>query len=86
MKRRLEDLHDEPRRGRLPAADLTCKIQEVLNHNPFESARSIAEILQVSHSSVPKHLHVDLEFWCFHLRWVPPADTRIEGAKAPVRA
>jgi hypothetical protein len=31
----------------------------------------MAEILQVSHSTVIKHLHKDLQFQSFHLRWVP---------------
>jgi hypothetical protein len=31
----------------------------------------MAEILQVSHSAVFTHLHEDLQFQSFHLRWVP---------------
>jgi hypothetical protein len=35
------------------------------------SARSIAETLQVPDSTVLEHLHEDLGFQSFHLRWVP---------------
>jgi hypothetical protein len=31
----------------------------------------MAEILQVSHSTLLKHLREDLQFQSFHLRWVP---------------
>jgi hypothetical protein len=31
----------------------------------------MVEILQVSHSTVLKHLHEGLQFQSFHLRWVP---------------
>jgi transposase len=61
-----EDLHDEPRMGRPSAEDLTAKIQELLDQNPFESARAMAETLQVSHSTVLKHLHEDFHFQSFH--------------------
>jgi transposase len=66
-----EDLHDEPRTGRPSTENHPTKIQELLDENPFESARSMAEILQVSHSTVLKHLHEDFRFQSFHLRWVP---------------
>jgi hypothetical protein len=66
-----EDLHDELRPGGPPVPDLTRGIQEVLDHSPFESAPSIADILQVSRSTVLKHLHDDLGFRCFYLCWVP---------------
>jgi hypothetical protein len=45
VKRSREDFQDQPCSGRPPSIDLTCRIQEVLDRNPFESARSIAEIL-----------------------------------------
>jgi hypothetical protein len=53
------------------ATDLTRGIQEVLYHSLFESARSIAEILQVSHSTRLKPGHADLGFRCFYSCWVP---------------
>jgi hypothetical protein len=68
MKRVCEDIHDEPHPGRPPAADFKRRTQEVLDHNPFESARSIAEILQISHSTLLKHLQEDLGFQCCSLR------------------
>jgi hypothetical protein len=71
LRRGREDLHNEPKTGRPSAENLPTKIQELLNENPFESARSMAEILQVSHPTVLKHLLEDLEFQSFDLRWVP---------------
>jgi transposase len=76
LRRGREDLHNEPRRGRPLAENLPTKIQELLHENPFESARSMAETPQVSHSTVLKHLHEDLQFQSFHLRWVPHLLTR----------
>jgi hypothetical protein len=38
VKRGREDIHDEPRPGQHPAADLMRKDQEVLDHSPFEYA------------------------------------------------
>jgi hypothetical protein len=57
--------------GREGHLHLAAKIQELLDQNPFESARSMAETLQVSHSTVLKQLHEDIHFQSFHLRWVP---------------
>jgi transposase len=70
LRRGREDLHDEPRTGKHSSESLPTKIQELRDENPFESARSLAEILQVSHSTVLKHLHKDLQFQSFHLLWV----------------
>jgi transposase len=67
VKRGREDLYDEPRPGGPLARDLTRRIQEVLNHNRFESAPSI---VQVSHSTMLKYRHDNLGFRCFYLRWV----------------
>jgi hypothetical protein len=71
MRRGREDLHDEPRPGRPSEEHITAKIQKLLNQNPFESACSIAETLHISHSTGLKHLHDDLHFQLFYLRWVP---------------
>jgi hypothetical protein len=71
LRRGPEDLHDELRTGRLSGENLPTKIQELLDENPFESAPSTVEILQVAHSTVLKHLHEDLRFQSFHLRRVP---------------
>jgi hypothetical protein len=71
LRRGREDLHDEPRTGRPLAENFPTKIQELLEENPFESARLMAGIIQVSHSTVLKHLYEDLEFQSFHLCRVP---------------
>jgi transposase len=71
VKRGREDLHNGRRPWQPPAAYLMRRIQEVLDYSPIASARSIAERLQVSHATMLKHLHEDLEFRCFYLRWVP---------------
>jgi hypothetical protein len=71
LRRGREDLHDEPRTGRHSAENLPTKIQELLDKISFESGRSVAEILQVSHPRVLEHLHEDLQFQSFRLRWVP---------------
>jgi hypothetical protein len=71
LPRGREDLHDEPRTGRLSTENLPTKIQELFDENPFESEQSMAEIIQVSHSTVLSHFHEDFPFQSFHLRWVP---------------
>jgi hypothetical protein len=71
VRRGREDLYDEPRPGRPSPDYLSARIQEILNENPFESARSIADILHISHSTVLKHLHEDLHFQSFYLRSIP---------------
>jgi hypothetical protein len=65
-----EDLHDEPRNRRRSEEHITAKIQELLNQNPFESARSIAETLHISHSTALKHVQDDLHFQSFYLHWM----------------
>jgi DNA-binding MarR family transcriptional regulator len=42
----------------------------ILDKYPFESARSIAERLCASHSTVVEHLHMSIGFRSFHLRVV----------------
>jgi hypothetical protein len=43
----------------------------IFDKSPFESARSIAERLCVSHPTVLERLHMSIGFRSFHLRWVP---------------
>jgi hypothetical protein len=71
IKRGREYLHDAQRSGRRPIESLTAQMKVLLDENCFVSARSIAETLQVSHSTVLKHLYEDLGFQSFHLEWVP---------------
>jgi hypothetical protein len=63
------------REASCPLMSCALRIQWVLDHSPFESARSISELLQVSHFTVPKHLHDNLEFRGFYFRWVPHLST-----------
>jgi hypothetical protein len=66
-----EDLHDKLRPRRPSEGHITAKIQELFDENPFESARSIAETLRISPSTVLKHLHDDLHFQSFYIGWMP---------------
>jgi hypothetical protein len=66
-----QDLHDEIRTGRPPLYDVNAKILAILNKSPFESPRSIAERLHVSHAIVLNYLHLSVDFKSFYLRWVP---------------
>jgi hypothetical protein len=65
------DLHDEICTGRPPLDDVDAKILAFLNKSPFESARSIAERLRVSHAIMLDYLHLSIDFKWFHLSWVP---------------
>jgi transposase len=71
LRRGGQDLHDAPRSGRPPDEHLATRILELLRENACESARSLADTLQVSHSTVLKHLLEDLHDNSFYLRWVP---------------
>jgi hypothetical protein len=71
VRRSQEDLHDGPRSGIPPSDCLPARSQEILNENRFESARSRADILHISHSTVLKHFHDDLHLQSFYLRWIP---------------
>jgi transposase len=68
LRRGQKDFLGEPRTGKPSAENLPTKIQELLYEKSFESARSMTEILQVSHSMVLRYLHEDLQFQSFHLR------------------
>jgi hypothetical protein len=66
-----EDLRDEHSSGRPPLDHIDTQILHILGKSPFESARSIAQTLNTSHSVVLHHLHEGLAFKSFHLPWVP---------------
>jgi hypothetical protein len=68
--RRGEDLHEEYRTGRPPLDYIHTAILCITGKARFESARSIAQTLQISHNAVLHHLDEVLEFKSFHLRWV----------------
>jgi DNA-binding MurR/RpiR family transcriptional regulator len=57
-----QDFHDEIRTGRPAIDDINAKILAILNKSPFESARSIAERLCVSHATVLNQLHLSIGF------------------------
>jgi hypothetical protein len=71
VRRGREDLHDEHRAGRPPLDDIDTAILRIVGKSSFESTRSIAHTLKMSHSAVLHHFHDVLIFKSFHLRWVP---------------
>jgi hypothetical protein len=68
VRRGWEDRHDEHRPGRPPINYLDTAILRIIGKSPFESARSIAHTLKISHSAVLHHLHEVHGFKSFHLR------------------
>jgi hypothetical protein len=62
---------DEPRSGRPPIDFLDIQILSPLEKQPFHSAYSLAEILDVSQTTSVNHLHDSLGMKLFHLRWIP---------------
>jgi hypothetical protein len=66
-----QNLRDKIRTGRPSLDDLDAKILAILDKSPFESARSIAEILRIVHSTVLLHLHDSISFRSFNLYWDP---------------
>jgi hypothetical protein len=66
-----EDLHDKHRSGR-PAPDyIDTKIISIIEEAPFESVRSIAQVLNVDHATELHRLYEKLGFNFYCLRWVP---------------
>jgi hypothetical protein len=66
-----ELLDDEPRSGRSPIDFIDIQILSSLEEQPFHSAYLLAEILDVSHTTILNHL-CDLRVMkLFHLRWIP---------------
>jgi hypothetical protein len=71
IQRGWEDLHDEYRSGR-PALDyIGTKIISILEKALFESACSIAQVLNVDHAIVLHRVHEKLGLRSYCLRWVP---------------
>jgi hypothetical protein len=66
-----ELLDDEPRSGRPPIDFFDIQILSSLEKQPFHSAYSPAEILDVSHTTILNHLRDSLGMKLFHLRWIP---------------
>jgi hypothetical protein len=71
IERGRQDLHDAARSGRPPLDDVDAAIMRIIYKFPFESARSIAQTLNLAHSTILNHLHTSLGYQSFHLRWVP---------------
>jgi transposase len=65
-----QDLHDEIRTGRPPLDDVNAKSLAILYKSPSKSARSIAERLCISRTTVYNYLHLSIGFKSFHLHWV----------------
>jgi hypothetical protein len=63
-------LGDEPRSGRPPVDFLDIRMLTCLEKEPFHSAYSLAEILNVSHTTILNHLRDALGMKLFHLRWI----------------
>jgi hypothetical protein len=64
-------LDDEPRLGRPPIDFLDIQILSFLQKQPFHSEYSLAEILDVSHTTILNHLRDSLRMKLFHFRWIP---------------
>jgi hypothetical protein len=64
-------LDDEPQSGRPPSHCSDIQIPSSLEKQPFHSAYSLAEILDVSHTTILKYLRDSLGMKLFHLRWIP---------------
>jgi hypothetical protein len=59
---------DEPRPGRPPIDFLDIQIRSSLEKQPFHSAYSLAEILDISHTTILNHLRESPGMKLFHLR------------------
>jgi DNA-binding transcriptional ArsR family regulator len=66
-----ELLNDEPWSGTPPIDFLDLQILSSLEKQPFHSAYSLAEILDVSHTTILNHLRDSLELKLFHSCWIP---------------
>jgi hypothetical protein len=73
-------LDEEPWSGRPPIGFLDIQIPSSLEKQPFHSARSLAEILDASHTTILNHLGDLLGMKVFHLRWIPNQLTEQLGA------
>jgi hypothetical protein len=66
-----EFLGGKPRSGRPPIGFLDVRILTCLEKQPFHTAYSLAEILNVSHTTILNHLRDALGMKLFHLREMP---------------
>jgi hypothetical protein len=66
-----ELLDDELRSGRPPIDFLDIQILSSLETQPFHSTYSIAEIVDVPHTTILSHLRDSLGMIMFQLRWMP---------------
>jgi DNA-binding transcriptional ArsR family regulator len=64
-------LDDEPRSGRPPIDFLDIQILSSLEKHPFHSAYSLAEIVDVSHTTILNHLRDSFGMKLFHSHWIP---------------
>jgi hypothetical protein len=66
-----QNLHNDPRSGRPPIDHLDAKIIPCLEREPFSSAYSLVEALNMSPATVLSRLHNSLGMKNFRLHWVP---------------
>jgi hypothetical protein len=71
-----EFLGDEPRSGRPPIAFLDIRILNYLEKHLFDSPYPLADILNVSHTTILNHLRDAPGMKFFHLRWIPQQLTK----------
>jgi hypothetical protein len=66
-----ELLDDEPRSGRPTIDFLDIQVLSSLERQPFHSAYSLANILDVLNTTIFDHLSDSLGMKLFHLHWIP---------------
>ena len=64
-------LEDKPRSGRPKRSDLCIPIQNLLDKEPFISAKKISQYLRVPYTTIRRILKEELFYKKFFFRWVP---------------
>jgi hypothetical protein len=79
-----EDFQEDPRLSRPPINFINIKILSALEEEPFHYAYSLVKVMDVSDSTLIRHLQDSLGMRSFHLRWVShelTSDLRRPGLK-----
>lgn len=66
-----KNLHDQPDREKPKDEGLTNAIKNLIEKDPFLSARKMAKLLDISPNTVINRLTDDLGYKCYNTRWVP---------------